>query len=280
MVAKARAWARTKASASADASDLHHTTSAYFNNHVLGQAEIDRGPGGGATIGNATFGGTLALRTRNPSEVDGVTVYGTGGSWNTWAGGVSADEHIGNTRLFADLSKEASDTYLKGTDDRREHAFLKTVTDLGEATLTFVSSYNQEHQNTVQGATRAQIAQHGWRYGLGNDPTLQNYTGYNAAAYYSSFTYLGLSTRLGEWDLDNKVYYNSFDHSKKHPHQRERCRQRRTFYGATGKRAASGAGPVEAPAVKRGRTQHDASYDATLPSLSLHQSFNGRRRST
>ncbi|UYK85403.1 TonB-dependent receptor [Xanthomonas sacchari] len=231
-----------------DASDLHHTTSAYFNNHVLGQAEIDRGPGGGATIGNATFGGTLALRTRNPSEVDGVTVYGTGGSWNTWAGGVSADEHIGNTRLFADLSKEASDTYLKGTDDRREHAFLKTVTDLGEATtLTFVSSYNQEHQNTVQGATRAQIAQHGWRYGLGNDPTLQNYTGYNAAAYYSSFTYLGLSTRLGEWDLDNKVYYNSFDHtaSKTSIPTSERAADNGvTFYSATGKKLSKAAKDV------------------------------------
>lgn len=197
-----------------DASDLHHTTSAYFNNHVLGQAEIDRGPGGGSTIGNATFGGTVALRSRDPSDVPGITPYLTIGSWNTRAGGVSADEQLGvHTRLFADISKEASDTYLKGTDDKREHIFVKTVSDLGAQTqLTFVTSYNREHQNTVQGATKGEIDEFGWRYGLSDDPRLQSYQGYNNAAYYSSFTYLGLATRLGDWDVDNKVYYNSFDH--------------------------------------------------------------------
>ena len=197
-----------------DASDLHHTTSAYFNNHVLGQAEIDRGPGGGATIGNATFGGTVALRSRDPSDDPGITPYLTLGSWNTRAGGVTADEKIGaDTRLFADVSKESSDTYLKGTDDQREHLFIKTITDLGAQTqLTFVTSYNREHQNTVQGATKEEIDQFGWRYGLTDDPTLQSYQGYNNAAYYSSFTYVGLSSRLGDWDVDNKVYYNTFDH--------------------------------------------------------------------
>ncbi|HEY4089986.1 MAG TPA: TonB-dependent receptor [Luteibacter sp.] len=196
-----------------DASDLHHTTSAYFTNHVLGQAEIDRGPGGGSTIGNATFGGTVGLRSRDPSAVDGITLYTTVGSWNTLAGGVTVDETLGNTRVFADLSKEKSDTYLKGTDDKREHAFIKTITNLSpKTTLTFVTSYNREHQNTVQGATKQEIDDFGWRYGLGNDPKLQSYKGYNNAAYYSSFTYVGLATTLGEWSVDNKAYYNSFDH--------------------------------------------------------------------
>ena len=197
-----------------DTSNLHHTTSAYFNNHVLGQVEIDRGPGNASTIGNATFGGTVGLRSRDPSDVPGVTVYATVGSWNTYSGGVSAEGQItANTRAFADVSKESSDTFLKGTDDDREHVFLKTITDLGShTTLTFVTSYNQEHQNTVQGATKQEIAEYGWRYGLTNDPTLQSYTGYNAAAYYSSFNYLGLTTQLGDWNLDNKIYYNSFDH--------------------------------------------------------------------
>lgn len=197
-----------------DATDLHHTTSAYFNNHVLGQAEIDRGPGGGSTIGNATFGGTVALRSRNPSPVAGVTPYLTVGSWNTRAGGVSADTALGaHTHMFADISKEASDTYLKGTDDRREHAFIKTVSQFDDGTrLTFLSSYNREHQNTVQGSSKEEMAVYGRRYGLTSDPRLQSYKGYNNAAYYSSFTYLGLSTHADGWDIDDKLYYNSFSH--------------------------------------------------------------------
>lgn len=232
-----------------DASDLHHTTSAYFNNHVLGQAEIDRGPGGGSTIGNATFGGTVALRSRDPSDVPGITPYLTLGSWNTRAGGVNLDEQMGgSTRLFADLSKEASDTYLKGTDDRREHVFIKTVTDLGPSTtLTFVTSYNREHQNTVQGATRQEISDFGWRYGLTDDPTLQSYKGYNNAAYYSSFTYVGIASRLGDWDVDNKVYLNTFDHWARKTSDatdNDPADNGVTFYDAKGKKLSKAATDV------------------------------------
>ena len=232
-----------------DASDLHHTTSAYFTNHVLGQAEIDRGPGGGSTIGNATFGGTVALRSRTPSAVSGITPYLTVGSWNTRAAGVTADEQLGkHTRMFGEVSKESSDTWLKGTDDKREHVFLKTVTELGPTTrLTFVTSYNQEHQNTVQGATRAEMAQYGYRYGLSNNPALQSYKGYNNAAYYSSFNYLGLTTRLGQWDVDNKLYYNSFDHWARKTadaSDNDPADNGVTFYNAAGKKVGKAADDV------------------------------------
>ena len=197
-----------------NAADLHHTTSAYFSNHVLGQAQIDRGPGGGDTIGNATFGGTIALRSRDPDATSGVTPYATLGSWDYHAVGVAADGKLGtNTSAFADVSRQSSETFLKGTNDRREHAFLKTITKIGaNSKLTFVTSYNQEHQNTVQGQTKEQVIEFGPRFGLGKDPRTQNYTGYNNSAYYSSFNYLDFSTSLGAWDLDNKVYYISFDH--------------------------------------------------------------------
>lgn len=79
--------------------------------------------------------------------------------------------------------------------------------------MTLVTSYNQEHQNTVQGQTREQVIEFGPRFGLGDDPSVQNYKGYNNAAYFSSFNYLGLSTNLGAWDLDNKLYYVTFRHT-------------------------------------------------------------------
>jgi iron complex outermembrane recepter protein len=43
----------------------HHTTS-YFPAKLLGQVVVDRGPGTASTIGNATFGGTMALYSKDP----------------------------------------------------------------------------------------------------------------------------------------------------------------------------------------------------------------------
>ncbi|MDQ0008048.1 iron complex outermembrane receptor protein [Luteibacter jiangsuensis] len=271
-----------------DASDLHHTTSAYFNNHVLGQAEIDRGPGGGSTIGNATFGGTIALRSRDPSDEPGITPYLTLGSWNTRAGGVAADESVGNTRVFADISKESSDTYLKGTEDKREHAFVKTISQLGDVTtLTFVTSYNREHQNTVQGATKDEIARFGWRFGLGDDPAVQNYKGANNAAYYSSFTYLGLISQVGGWDVDDKVYYNTFDHWARKAADAtdiDPAHNGVTFYDAKGKKVSKAATDLPGKLSDSGfhafgnvlRLGHDLGPGTLLTGAWLERSIDAR----
>ncbi|HEY4292902.1 TonB-dependent receptor [Luteibacter sp.] len=271
-----------------DASDLHHTTSAYFNNHVLGQAEIDRGPGGGSTIGNATFGGTIALRSREPSDEPGITPYLTVGSWNTRAGGVAADESLGNTRIFADISKESSDTYLKGTEDKRDHVFVKTISQLGAVTtLTFVTSYNREHQNTVQGATKDQIDRFGWRFGLGNDPAVQNDKGANNAAYYSSFNYLGLATQLDDWDLDDKIYYNSFDHWARKAADAsdiDPANNGVTFYNAKGKKVSTIATDLPGKLSDSGfhsfgnvlRLGHDLGPGTFLTGIWLERSLDSR----
>jgi iron complex outermembrane receptor protein len=239
-----------------DASDFHHTTSAYFSNHVLGQAQIDRGPGGGSSIGNATFGGTVGLRSRDPSSVEGATPYLTLGSWRTRAAGLALDHHVGETGVFAEVSKESSDTFLSNTRDDREHLFLKTVSPLGpETTLTFVSSVNRETQNTVQGATLAQIAQYGWRFGLGDDPTLQTFTGYNSASYRSSFNYLGLTTRVEGWTVDNKVYFNNFDHASNKttdPTDTNVANNGVQFYDATGKKTTKAARDVPGKVADNG----------------------------
>jgi iron complex outermembrane receptor protein len=194
--------------------DLHRSTSAYFSTQVLGQADIERGPGDGATIGNATFGGTIALHTREASDVNGITPYASFGSWGLNSQGVSFDQQIGSgTALFADASRESAETYLKGTDDRRSHFFVKTVTQAGDSTqVTFVANYNRSYQNTVQGQTLAQIEEFGPRFGLGDDPTVQNYKGYNNARYTSNFDYLGIHSLFGDWEVSNKLYYLNFDH--------------------------------------------------------------------
>lgn len=222
-----------------NSNDLHHTTSAYFTNHVLGGTQIDRGPGNASTIGNATFGGTIALQSREPSQEDGITPYLTYGSWKTGSIGLTADETMKNTLFFGDISKEKSDTFLKGTDDRRGHVFLKTATSFSDGTeLTFVTSQNKETQNTVQGATKQTILTKGWRFGLSDDPKVQAFKGYNGATYFSGFTYLGLSTNLAGLSIDDKVYYNRFSHmsdKSKDATDLDPTHNGVTFYDAKGK---------------------------------------------
>ena len=222
-----------------NSNDLHHTTSAYFTNHVLGGTQIDRGPGNASTIGNATFGGTIALQSREPSLVNGITPYLTFGSWKTGSIGLTVDETMSNTRVFGDISKEQSDTFLRGTDDRRGHVFLKTATNFSDGSeLTFVTSQNKETQNTVQGATKETIMTKGWRFGLSDDPKVQSYKGYNGATYLSGFTYLGISTNLAGLSIDDKVYFNRFSHKAnkaKDATDNDPTHNGVTFYDAKGK---------------------------------------------
>lgn len=59
-----------------DATDLHHTTSSLFISHFLGEVQIDRGPGTGSTIGNATFGGTMGFTSKTPPAKRGCRCMG------------------------------------------------------------------------------------------------------------------------------------------------------------------------------------------------------------
>jgi iron complex outermembrane receptor protein len=117
-----------------DATDLHHTSSALFIAHDLAEAEVDRGPGGGATIGNATFGGTMAFRTKDPLNTLTVNPYGTYGSFDTQAAGIEFD--TGDTPVgkgFIDYQHETSDGYLTNASERRTNFELKHVWDINDA---------------------------------------------------------------------------------------------------------------------------------------------------
>lgn len=175
-----------------DASNLHHTTSALFISHFLRQVDVDRGPGTAATSGNATFGGTIGFKSRNPSSRFGVTPYGTYGSFNTRAGGLQVD--TGKTRfgkMVLDMQHEETDGYLTGSYERRSNVLFKDVARLGpETTLTVLTTYDKEWQYTTQGATLAEYAQYGKNYGLCYNPALQCYYGHNPSRYESDFSYI------------------------------------------------------------------------------------------
>ncbi|HEY4075581.1 MAG TPA: TonB-dependent receptor [Rhizomicrobium sp.] len=197
-----------------DATDLHHTSSALFIAHDIAMAEVDRGPGGGSTIGKATFGGTMAFRTRDGDQDFNINPYGTYGSFNTLAGGVAVNS--GSTSVgsgYIDVQHENTDGYLTYAAEHRTNVLGKWNYDLDNTTsVSFLASYNQEFQYTTQGATLDNILTKGRNFALNNDPTTQAYYGYNPSNYYSDFYYADIKKVVGNLTLNNKAYTDYFAH--------------------------------------------------------------------
>jgi iron complex outermembrane receptor protein len=199
-----------------DATDLHHTSSALFIAHDIGEAQVDRGPGTASTIGNATFGGSMNFNTKAPLERYTVNPYATLGSFNTYAGGLEMDTGksvIG--RAFIDGQYEVSNGYLTNAAERRFNLMFKDVYELGDrVTITAQASYNRTFEYTTQGTTLANIKAFGPNFGLGNNPATENYYGYQGSNYYSDFDYVDAKVKLNDhWTLKNTAYTDAFIHA-------------------------------------------------------------------
>jgi len=184
--------------------------------HDLGVISVDRGPGTAATIGNATFGGTVALLSKAPDEHATLNAYGSYGSWNTANFGVQYDTGTlsSGTRFLIDAEGVSSDGYLTNEGQKRQNIYGKLVQPIGaNTTLTLVAMYNHVHQGISLGATQAEITTFGPNYGLSRDPTNQNYFGYNADFIKTDFAYADLASNFGDgWAFDGKVYTYGYFH--------------------------------------------------------------------
>jgi iron complex outermembrane receptor protein len=199
-----------------DATDLHHTSSALFIAHDVGEAQIDRGPGTASTIGNATFGGTMAFSTKQPLDELTVNLYGTYGSYSTGGYGFEIDTGNGDLgRGFFDIQRENSNGYLTYATEDRTNFMFKHEIGIGDSiSVTTQASYNHAFEYTTQGATLANIQAFGPNFGLNNNPNTQAYYGYQPSNYYSDFEYIKIKADLGDdWKLQNTVYTDSFEHS-------------------------------------------------------------------
>lgn len=200
-----------------DSNDFTHHSTSYFMAHDLGGIGVDRGPGNASTIGTATFGGTVAVTSKNPKGEDAVTPYATAGSFRTRLAGVQLDTgnaKNGGASAFLDAERLDSNGYLTNAHQHRNSIFYKYVRPVGDnSVVTAVIMNNRLRQNVSVGATRAAIAQYGPNYGLNNDPNSMAYYGYNMDKIQTDFEYLGLKSNLGnQWKLDDKVYTYGYDH--------------------------------------------------------------------
>jgi iron complex outermembrane receptor protein len=200
-----------------DSNDFTHHSTSYYTNRDTGGIVVDRGPGTAATLGNATFGGTVAVSSKDPTADFGIEPWLSFGSWNTRTEGAELDtgriEQTGGTTALLIAQNGDSDGYLSYAGQRRQNVMAKIEQPLTDhLTLSFMGMYNKVHQYVPFGATLAQIQQFGPNYGLDNDPTSQAYYRYNRDEINTDMGYVGLHYANAGWTVDDKVYTYGYNH--------------------------------------------------------------------
>ncbi|MBS0591614.1 MAG: TonB-dependent receptor [Proteobacteria bacterium] len=197
-----------------DTNDFSHHTSSYFPAKMIGQVAVDRGPGGASTIGEATFGGTIALRSKDPLDQFEVIPTQTFGSYSTSLSHLEVNsgrmDGLGGGKLIASAQYYDSDTFRTDSGVHRKTAYIKYVQPVGEDTeITLLSNYNDiKFNNPNKGTlTQAQIDTLGRDFGLNHDRFSTDCTCYNHQVKQTDMEYFGIkSTLTPDWTLDNKLY--------------------------------------------------------------------------
>jgi iron complex outermembrane receptor protein len=201
----------------------HHSTS-FFPASTIGGAVVERGPGNASNLGYATFGGSINLSSKKPSQEQVTSVFSSFGSWNTRLYGVAYESgrlaNYGDATLQLNYQKLESDGYLSYSPVKSQNYTLKFERPVGDASLltVFASAnhidYAQPDKN--KGATLTQIAAFGKNFQLNNDPTSMNFARFNATTKDTDFNYIRLRSDLGDgWQTDNQAYTYAYDNQTK-----------------------------------------------------------------
>ena len=205
-----------------DGNDYTHHTTSYFPAKLVGQETIDRGPGSAATIGMATFGGTIAMTSKDPASEASVIPTLSYGSWNTGLENLEVNSGVlaNGASLWAGYQYMSTDGYRTfGTLARNTYS-VKYLQPVGKnATVTFYGTYNNIKFNNpnLSTMTLTQIATLGRNFGQVNylDTAGNDYMR-NHQEKHADLEYLGYdSTLAGGWTLHEKVYsfnYNNMSH--------------------------------------------------------------------
>lgn len=195
----------------------HHSTS-YFPARIIGGMVIERGPGNASNLGQATFGGSINLFSKELSQDFHFTPYATFGSWNSKMLGAQIDSgllsNFGDANFMLNVSRLSSDGYLSYSGVTEDNYQFKAQKVFGHDTvLTVFSTYNKIHSYVPDkgGVTLKQVVQFGKNYALNNDPTSQNYFGYNYNNKNTDFEYIRLQSKLGRWSIDNTLYTYAYN---------------------------------------------------------------------
>lgn len=196
-----------------DTNGVSHHSWVFFPSQFLGGAVVDRSPGTASTIGQATFGGTIDLRSRELEPKQRTSVSGTMGSWNTHMEGVeyeSGDFGAHRTNFLINGHELKSDGYQTFNKQDRQAGSAKLRTYLNDdTTLTVYGNLLLLRSNTpsVKGILRSDYDNGIYNKLLSGTPGDWNYYGYNFYKVYTGWSYVQLQSNLGGgWHVDEKLY--------------------------------------------------------------------------
>ncbi len=200
-----------------DSNDFTHHSTSYFTSDTIGNILVDRGPGTASQLGYATFGGTVAVQSKDPLDKANLNASAMFGTWNT--NDMTAEVDTGTMknggRAMLTLTDINTAGAMTNNAQRRKNAFIKYIQPINQdTTVTAVAMYDTVHQNVSQfGTTLAQMAAYGPHYSLSTNPSSDSYYGYNFDNIHTDFEYIGLHTRADGVEIDNKVYTYAYYHS-------------------------------------------------------------------
>ncbi|MBC2665333.1 TonB-dependent receptor [Novosphingobium flavum] len=220
----------------ADTNNPTHHSTAFFPSTTIETVVVDRGPGNASQLGQATYGGNINMYSRAAKDERGGQVEALLGNWNTFIGRFELQSgkiaSLGDAKLVVTGQFLRSDGALTNSPVNSKNLYAKLVVPIGTAnTLTVMSTWNRNfyYQSDVnKGATcgtggtalaagtqlsadactaASNIGMYGGNYGLGNDPTKQDYWLYNRTDKTTDFSYVRLQSELGSGlSMDNRAY--------------------------------------------------------------------------
>jgi len=196
----------------------HHST-AYFPAEVIGGVVVERGPGNASNIGQATFGGSINLYSRELSNERVFSPYLAVGSWNTVLTGAHFESgtlgELRDTKFSINAQRLSSDGYRTHSGVAGENYSLKVQTPFGDSTVVTVNLNRNDNwylqSDNDKGLTLAQVDKYGKNYALSEDPNRANFYGYNHTNKTTSFNYVRVQSELGPvWSIDDTLYYYNY----------------------------------------------------------------------
>ncbi|WP_336964972.1 TonB-dependent receptor [Sphingobium aquiterrae] len=263
----------------ADTNNPTHHSTAFFPSNTIETVVVDRGPGNASQLGQASYGGNINMYSRAVKDEMGGQAQALLGIWNTFIGRAElqsgAIDKLGGAKFVLAGQYLRSDGALTNSPVASKNLFAKAVIPIGTSnTLTLLSTWNRNHyyqSDVLKGATcgtggnklpdgtqlnidnctaTSQIGKNGLNYGLGDDPTQQDYWKYNRTDKTTDFSYIRLQSDLGSgFSMDNRAYMYGYTNA--------------TFSGNTGTVVTgfTGAGTAASPYKKVTAANDVLGYD-------------------